>query len=194
MVLCTFARFFIIIYFFQEIASLQAFDSVFEYKVIYLQQSKAVKILYSNGKYCFYCTFVVEKKQLFKSWMKHFWVFNDESYWNKTGLKPSLEVYWCKCINVSYCYKLCPWFETGWQKMYFLCIQKLWMAFNFQNLEIFLLSLIINDNPGKNIYELDIKSTKKYKKIQKTLSTLIKCITKKKLVRKKIIVLAGLMK
>lgn len=67
------------------------------------------------------------------------------------------------------------------------------MAFNFQNLEIFLLSLIINDNPGKNIYELDIKSTKKYKKIQKT-STLIKCITKKKLVRKKIIVLAGLMK
>lgn len=59
------------------------------------------------------------------------------------------------------------------------------MAFNFQNLEIFLLSLIINDNPGKNIYELDIKSTKKYKKIQKTLSTLIKCITKKKLVRKK---------
>lgn len=68
------------------------------------------------------------------------------------------------------------------------------MAFNFQNLEIFLLSLIINDNPGKNIYELDIKSTKKYKKIQKTLGTLIKCITKKKLVRKKIIVLAGLMK
>lgn len=55
------------------------------------------------------------------------------------------------------------------------------MAFNFQNLEIFLLSLIINDNPGKNIYELDIKSTKKYKKIQKTLSTLIKCITKEKL-------------
>lgn len=136
----------------------------------------------------------MEKKQLFKSWMKHFWVFNDESYWNKTGLKPSLEVYWCKCINVSYCYKLCPWFETGWQKMYFLCIQKLWMAFNFQNWEIFLLSLIINDNPGKNIYELDIKSTKKYKKIPKTLSTLIKCITKKKLVRKKIIVLAGLMK
>lgn len=48
--------------------------------------------------------------------------------------------------------------------MYFLCIQKLWMAFNFQNLEIFLLSLIINDNPGKKIYELDIKNTKKYQK------------------------------
>lgn len=59
------------------------------------------------------------------------------------------------------------------------------MAFNFQNLEIFLLSLIINDNPGKNIYELDIKSTKKYKKIPKTLSTLIKCINKEKIGQKK---------
>lgn len=49
--------------------------------------------------------------------------------------------------------------------MQFMCIQKLWMAFNFQNWEIFLLSLIINDiNPGKNIYELDIKSTKKIPK------------------------------
>lgn len=38
------------------------------------------------------------------------------------------------------------------------------MAFNFQNWEIFLLSLVINDNPGKNIYELDIKSTKKIPK------------------------------
>lgn len=59
------------------------------------------------------------------------------------------------------------------------------MAFNFQNLEIFLLSLIINDNPGKNIYELDIKSTKKYKKNTKNTQYAYKVHNKEKIGQKK---------
>lgn len=63
------------------------------------------------------------------------------------------------------------------------------MAFNFQNWEIFLLSLIINDNPGKKYLGV---GHQKYKKNTKTLSTFIKCITKKNYWRK-FAVLAGLM-